>query len=47
MSDSNINQQNGGGIQQVNPNYQSILSSNIGQKNIYRNGLNPIYIQQR
>ena len=42
MSDSNINQQNGGGIQQVNPNYQSILSSNIGQKNIYRNGLNPI-----
>ena len=41
MSDSTINQQNGGGVQKVNPNYQSILSSNVAQRNIYRNGLNP------
>ena len=41
MSDSTINQQNGGGVQNVNPNYQSILSSNVAQRNIYRNGLNP------
>ena len=44
MSDSTINQQNGGTIQQLSSNYQSILSKNTPsqQKNIYRNGLNPI-----
>ena len=44
MSDSTINQQNGGNMQNLSSNYQSILSKNTPsqQKNIYRNGLNPI-----
>ena len=44
MSDT-INQQNGGGIQQLSSNYQSILSKNAPsqqQQNIYRNGQNSI-----